>query len=48
MMEAPDEEEIMNNPHIMSFEKAMGEKSFVDSRQSYNKYAPPPKYLTKE
>jgi hypothetical protein len=48
MMEAPDENEINDNLYIMSTEVAMGAMSFIDNRQSYKKYAPPPKYLTKE
>lgn len=47
-MEAPDEEDLNNNLHIMSREIAMGSRSFINKRQSYMKNAPPPKYLTKE
>jgi len=32
MMEAPDEEDINNNPNILSKEIAMGPKSFIDNR----------------
>ena len=47
-MDVPDEEEVMNNPNIMSKTISVGEKSFVDNRQPYNKLAPPPRYYTEE
>lgn len=47
MMEVPDENDISNNPYIWSREIAINERSFVDKRQKYNRYAPPPKYLTR-
>ena len=46
MMEAPSEKDMANNNMIMSKTKPMGQFSFVDSRQPYNKVAPPPKYFT--
>lgn len=48
MMEQPDEQEIHNNPYILSKVQPMGKHSFVDSRQSYYRLAPPPKYLDKD
>lgn len=47
-MDLPDEDEVMNNPNVWSKTVAVGQKSFVDDRQSYNKLAPPPKYHTSE
>lgn len=46
MMEIPKDVDIENNPYVMSKTKPMGQHSFVDSRQKYNKLAPPPKYFT--
>jgi hypothetical protein len=48
MMEIPDENEILNNPFILSFDRPLGDRSFIDSRQGFNKTAPPPKYFTEE
>ena len=41
-------EVVSGGSNILSTEKPMGDRSFVDKRQKYNRYAPPPKYLTKE
>ena len=35
----------MNNPYILSREKAVGSNSFVDFKQPYNLASPPPKYF---
>lgn len=48
IMDQPDEEDIANNPYIMSTTQPMGHYSFVDSRQGYYKLAPPPKYFSDE
>ena len=48
MMDQPDEDEIANNPNIMSTTQAVGKYSFIDSRQKYYKLAPPPKYFSDE
>lgn len=48
MMDAPDESELQNNPYIMSYQIPTGQVSFIDSRQAYNKIAPPPKYFSDE
>mmetsp|Transcript_15717 Transcript_15717/g.24137 ORF Transcript_15717/g.24137 Transcript_15717/m.24137 type:complete len:311 (+) Transcript_15717:247-1179(+) len=44
----PDENDITNNPWIMSTQVALGKNSFCDKRQSYVKLAPPPKYFSEE
>jgi hypothetical protein len=44
-MDAPNEDEISNNPFIMSKTSPLGVHSFIDNRQDYNKIAPPPKYF---
>lgn len=31
MMETPDEQEILNNPYIMSMTQALGQHSFIES-----------------
>jgi hypothetical protein len=41
----PDEDDLVNNPYILSREKAVGPCSFVDFRQPYLQTAPPPKYF---
>ena len=46
MMDVPDMKEIQDNPFILSDKLPVGQKSFIDDRQSYNKLAPPPKYFT--
>jgi hypothetical protein len=48
MMDVPDESEIKNNPYILSHTMSMGKKSFANSKQSYYKLAPPPKYFSNE
>ena len=47
-MDAPSEDDINNNPYILSKTQPMGEHSFIDKRQEYNNIAPPPKYFDDE
>ena len=47
-MDQPDENEMANNPYILSTTQPLGKYSFVDSRQKYYKLAPPPKYFSDE
>lgn len=45
-MDVPDETLILNNPFVMSTTLALGKYSFCNSKQAYNKLAPPPKYYS--
>jgi len=45
IMEAPNEEDVEKNPYIWSHTVSVGNRSFVDYRQKYQKLAPPPIYL---
>jgi hypothetical protein len=45
IMELPDEDSLENNTWIWSHTVAVGKRSFVDYKQSYQIMAPPPKYL---
>ena len=42
-MEVPDEDDITNNPYILSTTLSVGKNSFADNRQQYQRMAPPPK-----
>ena len=44
-MERPDDHDL-ENPMILQTNESVGEYSFIDDRQKYNKLAPPPKYMT--
>lgn len=48
MMDTPDEDQIRDNPYVLSQTVPLGVYSFCDSRQEYYPLAPPPKYFTPE
>lgn len=48
MMDTPDEDQIRDNPYVLSPTVPLGAYSFCDSRQEYYRLAPPPKYFTPE
>lgn len=48
MMDTPDEDQIRDNPYVLSQTVPLGANSFCDSRQEYYHLAPPPKYFSPE
>lgn len=45
-MERPGEEDLKENPRILSLSQPVGECSFIDERQDFDPLAPPPKYFS--